>query len=132
MSKTLSLLRDLERATAALDEACQRHASAPSDALVRDGLIQRFEFSFELAWKAIQASAADEGVAVRSPKTALAHALQSGWATDEPTWFRMLEARNLSSHTYSEPIAEELAREIPAFLPALRTVIANLRSHVGD
>lgn len=127
MSKALSLRADLERATAALDEACRRHASAPGDALIRDGLIQRFEFSFELAWKSIQATAADEGIAVRSPRTALAHALQSGWAADEPMWFRMLEARNMSAHTYSEPIAAELAREIPGFLPGLRSLIANLR-----
>lgn len=128
MTKARSLLDDLERAITALDEACRRRATTPGDALVRDGLIQRFEFSFELAWKSIQASAAEEGVIVRSPKRALAHALQSGWVTDEPTWFHMLEARNLSPHTYSEPIAEELARAIPMFVGPLRGLLSSTRA----
>ncbi len=127
MGKADALRADLARAVEGLAEACRRRAGeAPRDALIRDGLIQRFEFSFELAWKAVQAAAAAEGVTLRSPKTALAHALQSGWAQDEVLWFGMLEARNLSSHTYSEPIAEELANEIPRFLPALRVLIAAL------
>jgi nucleotidyltransferase substrate binding protein (TIGR01987 family) len=129
MSKSDSLREDLARAVDRLDEACRRlEGEASSDALLRDGLIQRFEFCFELAWKAVQAAAADEGVAVRSPKMALAHALQSGWAFEEATWFRMLEARNLASHTYDEAVAEELAREIPAFVPPLRDLVAALRT----
>jgi nucleotidyltransferase substrate binding protein (TIGR01987 family) len=129
MSKRESLWEDLERAVERLDEACRRVAAgAEQDSLLRDGLIQRFEFSFELAWKGAQAAAADEGVTVRSPKAALAHALQSGWARGEPLWFRMLEARNLSSHTYDESLAEEVAREIPAFVPALRALAHALRA----
>ncbi len=128
MSKARSLLDDLARAATALDEASLRYAATPSDALIRDGLIQRFEFSFELAWKTIQAIAAEDGSMLRSPKPALAHALQSGWAVDEAIWFRMLEARNMTSHTYSESIAEELAREIPSFLEPLHGLIAQLRS----
>ena len=127
MSKFDALHADLVRAVDALDEACRRRATDTSrDTLISDGLIQRFEFSFELAWKTMQAAAALEGVAVRSPKTALAQALQSGWLQDETLWFRMLEARNLSSHTYSAPLAEEVAGEIPLFLPALRALLAAL------
>jgi nucleotidyltransferase substrate binding protein (TIGR01987 family) len=127
VSKESAVRADLVRAVDRLDEACRRVAGpAPTDLLLRDGLIQRFEFCFELAWKAIQATAAVEGVAVRSPKSALAHALRMGWAADESLWFRMLEARNLSSHTYHEPVAEEVAAEIPRFLPALRTLVATL------
>lgn len=109
-----------------LVEACDRIADVSGDALVRDGLIQRFEFCFELAWKAVQATAAGEGVVVRSPKTALAYALQVGWAQDEALWLRMLEARNLSSHTYDERLADELAGEIPRFVPALRALAGAL------
>lgn len=129
MSKAETLRDDLGRAVERLDEACRRVAAQSSeDALLRDGLIQRFEFSFELAWKAVQAASAEEGVVVRSPKAALAHALQSGWARGEETWFRMLEARNLSSHTYDEAVAEELAAEIPAFVAPLRSLADALGS----
>lgn len=131
MSKCDALTEDLTRALERLDEACRRVAAESSeDDLLRDGLIQRFEFCFELAWKAVQAAAQDEGVHLRSPKSALAHALQAGWATDEPLWFRMLEARNLSSHTYDQSTAAELAAAIPAFLAPLRTLITALRDQI--
>ena len=63
---------------------------------------------------------------VRSPKTTLAHALQASWAHDEALWFRMLEARNLCSHTYDEAVAQEVAAEAPRFVPALRALCAGL------
>ena len=129
MSKSEALRDDLARAVERLDEACRRVGVPPvEDELLRDGLIQRFEFSFELAWKAVQAVAAEEGVTLRSPKSALAHALQSGWVGDEGIWFRMLEARNLSSHTYAEAVAAELAREIPGFVDPLRVLVRALRA----
>ncbi len=127
MPKATPLRADLARAVDRLAEACLRFAATGGqDALLRDGLIQRFEFCFELAWKAAQAAAAAEAVVVRSPKSALAHALQCGWAQDEALWFRMLEARSLSTHTYSEPIAAELAEEIPRFLPELEVLLNSL------
>ncbi len=127
MSRADALRADLVRAVDALEAACSRVSTVGSeDTLLRDGLIQRFEFSFEIAWKAIQVAAAAEGVTVRSPRTSLAHALQSGWAHDEVIWFRMLEARNLSAHTYDEALAQRVAGEIPSFLPLLRSLISLL------
>jgi hypothetical protein len=72
VSKESAIRADLVRALDRLDEACRRLAApGPADPLLRDGLIQRFEFCFALAWKAIQATAAVEGITVRSPKTAM-------------------------------------------------------------
>ena len=129
MSKLESLGRDFDRAVSRLEEACERLRADPqSDSLLRDGLIQRFEFSFELGWKTVQAKAAAEGVVVRSPKSALAHALASGWIESEANWFRILEARNLSSHTYNERTAAELAVTIFDFLEPLLSLADALRS----
>jgi len=130
MPKFEALLHDLERAIERLEEGCQRlKTQTESDSLLRDGLIQRFEFCFELGWKSIQAAAAVEGVIVRSPKGALGHALASSWIDEESLWFRMLEARNLSSHTYNERIAAELVSEIPTFLTPLRLLLGSLQTH---
>jgi len=52
----------LERALARLQEALAK----PEDSIVRDAAIQRFEFTFEMAWRAIQAFAQAEGVACSS------------------------------------------------------------------
>jgi hypothetical protein len=54
VAKESAVRADLARAVDRLDEACRRFAATvPSDPLIRDGLIQRFEFCFELAWKAV-------------------------------------------------------------------------------
>ena len=131
MSKADALRADSLRALQALDEALVRWAATPTDTLYRDGLIQRFEFCFELAWKTVQAIAADEGTPLRSPKTALAHALRAGWTGDEPLWFRMLEARNLCSHTYDADTAQEVAEQIADFAIALRELLAALPDEPG-
>jgi len=110
VSKASELFGDFAQAVDRLAEACERVAAdATGDAL-----------------KAIQSVAGTEGVVVRSPKTALAHALQAGWAQDEGLWFRMLEARNLCSHTYDEVVANEVAAEVRGFLPALRALRSGL------
>ncbi len=57
MSKAESQREVLGRAVERLDEACRRHTANPHDALLRDGLIQRFEFCFELGWKLVQSAA---------------------------------------------------------------------------
>jgi len=67
-----------------------------------------------------------EGLQGEKLKTALAYALRVGWARDEARWLRMLEARNLSALTYDQRIAEELAGEIPGFVPALRVLATAL------
>ncbi len=58
----------------------------PENYVSRDAAIQRFEFCFELAWKAIQEQARDEGMDCQSPKSCLKLAFKNSWITDEPAW----------------------------------------------
>ena len=74
----------------------------------RDAAIQRFEFSFELAWKAVSAFARSEGLEARSPREALRVAHRLSWIADEDLWLRMLDDRNRTTHTYNESVAEEI------------------------
>ncbi len=70
------------RALARLQEA-GREARSP---LERDGCIQRFEFTFELAWKAVATALSEEGVDAPSPRRALQEARRLGWIEDDPEY----------------------------------------------
>ena len=65
----------------------------PENDVSRDAAIQRFEFCFELAWKAIQERARDEGMDCQSPKSCLKLAFKNSWILDEPAWLAMLVDR---------------------------------------
>lgn len=86
------------------------------------GIIQAFEFSFELGWKCIQKFAADYGRVIGSPRQAFQVAHELGWidaetlvnSVGEPSdaWMSMSNDRNLSSHTYRGEIAEKVLGNI--------------------
>ncbi|MGE3974757.1 MAG: HI0074 family nucleotidyltransferase substrate-binding subunit [Bdellovibrionales bacterium] len=80
----------------------------------RAGIIQAFEFTFEQSWKAIQKTAGRMGSQVGNPKQAYTIAIQSGWIDrkEEDRWIRLLEDRNLTSHTYKEDLAKEVLQRI--------------------
>lgn len=120
----------LQRLLDSLNASLERLGAAlliPEDQpLAVDGTIQRFEFTFELFWKALQRLLADQGIAANSPKSVLQHAYRLGWLQNEEHWLKMLDDRNLTSHTYREPLALEIYRRIAAHHAAMREVAARL------
>ena len=78
------------RAVQRLGEALEEYAANPTDT-VRDGVIQRFEFTFDLAWKPLQ-----------FPKQVLREAYAAELIDDERLWLDMLDARNSTSHIYDD------------------------------
>lgn len=73
------------------------------DELSKEGLIQRFEYTLELAWKTIKdyLESEDEIIA-KSPKSAIKNAFQIDLIDNGELWINMLQDRNLMSHTYNE------------------------------
>ena len=81
--------------------------------LSRDGLIQRFEFTFELAWKTLKAIFENEGLTgINSPKTVLREAFSAGLIEDDELWLAMLNDRNSTVHIYSEKLAIEICNNV--------------------
>ncbi|SKA77585.1 nucleotidyltransferase substrate binding protein, HI0074 family [Caloramator quimbayensis] len=72
------------------------------------GLIQCFEYTFELAWKTMKDYLEMEGFDVKSPRTTIQTAFQIQLVEDGHTWIDALEKRNLMSHTYNEEIVKEV------------------------
>lgn len=122
------LLDDLRSALVRLADA----VAQPENEFVRDAAIQRFEFSFELAWKSIQATARIEGQDCSSPRTAFSTAWRNGWIAEEAAWLDMLEERNKTSHTYREALAKEVFGNLPRHLPHLNQLREALSNRLAE
>lgn len=81
--------------------------------VVRDGVIQRFEFTTELAWKAAREYLMDQGfVDINSPKSVMKEAFSFGLISDDKIWIQILNDRNMTSHIYKEELADEICERI--------------------
>ena len=79
----------------------------------RDGVIQRFEFCTELAWKATREYLIEQGyVELNSPKSVMKQAYADKLLDDEAAWLALLNARNLTSHIYDDETADEVFNDI--------------------
>ena len=78
--------------------------------IVRDALIQRFEFTFEMAWKTLFRYLADRGETMAAKAwDVIPVAFESKLIADAEVWDRMREYRNDLSHEYNEAKAIELS-----------------------
>ena len=116
-------LRLLESALSRLEKALAQ----PVDEFVRDSAIQRFEFTFELLWKSVKTYAEEAGVEVFSPRDSLRTGFQLGIIQERQDWFRMLEDRNLTSHTYNESTAESIYSHLRSYTPLVRSALDELK-----
>lgn len=82
------------------------------DDMYLDATIQRFEFTFELAWKLMKAVLEYEGIEVASPRSSIREAWKQHLIGDAEKWLDMQVKRNLSSHTYNEETAQDIYRHI--------------------
>lgn len=107
--RTRQQIEQFERALGKLQAALE----VDETEIVRDAMIQRFEFSFEMAWRSAWRWLLDQGE--KLPEKAydvLPSAFQGRLIADADLWVRMRDYRNQTSHTYKE----ELAVEVAAFI----------------
>lgn len=76
------------------------------------GLIQCFEYTFELGWKTMKDYLEQEGLGVKTPRDTIQTAFQIRLITDGHGWIDALEKRNLLAHTYDEERAMEAEKLI--------------------
>ena len=112
--------RSLDRLKAVLDQ--------PENEFIRDSAIKRFEFCFELAWKSIQVACRRLGLECNSPRKAFSLACGQNWIDEEAVWIEILEARNLTSHTYNEELAEKIYQKLSSFVVELQHLYESLES----
>ena len=67
-----------------------------------EGMIQRFEYSFELAWKLLKDYLEEGGLIVLLPRECIREAFAAGMLENGEMWIEMLDTRNIMAHTYNE------------------------------
>lgn len=94
-------------------QAVQANELPSLSELEKEGLIQRFEYTYELAWKTLQDFLRYKGyIDFAGPNATLSLALQDGYITDADGWRKMKKSRELMSHTYDEGQANQIVSDI--------------------
>ena len=111
-----------------LREGVQAYQDTPVK-IIRDGVILRFEFTCELAWKTTREFLLDQGFTdLNSPKATMRKAFSYGLIDDEQAWIALLNARNQTSHIYDDATAQEIYAQIESeFVPLFDKLIEQLK-----
>ena len=106
----------------------------PLSSLEQQGLIQSFEFTHELAWKVMKDYVVEQDGADRigGSKDATRFALARGLIGNGEGWMEMISSRNLSTHTYNEATANQVAqRVVSVYLKLFQNFSAEMQSRCG-
>ena len=120
-----------EKALTSLQRVLDRSRSVPGDEDIRDACIQRFEYTYELAYKMLkrqleQELPSSEELDQLPFKEMIRVGAERGLITAPERWFDYRDKRNITSHTYDE----EMAREVFAILPGFAADAADLLSRL--
>lgn len=118
-----------------LRQALEEYRLFSGNLLMRDGVIQRFEYSFELAWKMTKrqlitqlGEAGADQVASYSKRDLFRAAWEAALILDPKPWFEYLEARNMTSHTYNPEKAEAVFKVTEPFLADATFLLEQLKN----
>lgn len=125
MNKLQNLIGDLEKANQRLSEAL----SLEPTRIHKDASIQRFEFTFELAWKTIQEYIREQGFDCKSPRQCFREGARLDILSDVKKWFKFLDHRNLIAHTYNEGLADKIYKTAVKFPKEIDKLLKNLRDY---
>ena len=118
-----------ERALASLQELVPSYLEDKENIILRDAMIQRFEYSTEAFWKYLKAYLLTEhNLSANSPREVIRTGLKASLYKEEISkeLLQMLDDRNLTSHTYVEELAESIAGRIPAYSKNMHAVMNQL------
>lgn len=105
-------ITQFQEAVKRLSEALATYRQDNSD-IIRDGVIQRFEFCTELAWKSTREYLLDQGYTeINSPKSVMRKAYADGLISNDTAWVDLINDRNLTAHIYDDNTAAEVFRRI--------------------
>jgi len=83
-----------------------------------DLVVKRFEFTFEMSWKALKRYLEYLGLNPKSPRATFKEAYTQEIITDESLWLSIIEQRNVSSHIYDEYEIQEILGKLEIYKKA--------------
>ena len=99
-------LSNYEKAFLQLKEAVEVYQNDPLP-IIKEGIIQRFEFTHELSWKLLKDYLKYQGIQnITGSRDSTKQAFNIGLITNGQIWMDMIESRNKTVHTYDEDILE--------------------------
>ena len=118
-----------EKALTQLQDAVALSEQRELSPLEKQGLIQAFEYTHELAWKVLKDFLQSRGnLEIFGSKDATREAFSTGLIDDGETWMSMIKSRNLTSHTYDEKTVEEIVNLIlGGYVPAFSSLYKKLQ-----
>lgn len=123
MSKLEAITKQFERAVKRLDDVLKQK----KDEFMRDSAIQRFEFTFDISWKAVKTYLEEKhGVACASPKKCFQEAYRQGLIGKDDFWATLTDVRNETAHTYNEETAERIYALLPQALVRFKELLGKL------
>jgi nucleotidyltransferase substrate binding protein (TIGR01987 family) len=125
---------NFSRALSLLREAMEEDVFSLKQ-LEKEGIIQRFEYTFELAWKVLKDKMEFDGIVLDqiSPKAVVRQAFAAKYINDPDTWLKMIGDRNLMSHTYDFVKFEAVIQSIAdSYLPMLDEWYFSLLMEAND
>ena len=92
-----------------MKSAAELASSRELSDLEKQGVIQGFEFTFELAWNVMKDYLEDQGITgIIGSKDTVRHAFNKGLIEDGQIWMDIIKDRNIASHVYDDETAENL------------------------
>lgn len=101
------------------------------DDIYLDLIVKRFEFTFEMCWKALKRYLDFLGMDMKSPRDTFKEAYSQGLLEEDGIWLGMIEQRNLCSHIYDEYQIQEILEKIESYKMAFLGVKRKLEEGLG-
>lgn len=122
-------LNNYGKACAQVDDALILARSRPLSQLEQQGLIQAFEFTFELAWNLMKDYLFWQGIPdVSGARDAIRNAFKLGLLADGECWMDMIASRNQTVHAYNQAVANAIAQKITdQFQPQFTALLSRMR-----
>lgn len=125
-------LTNLEKALLSLEKAICRTQQEPDDEELRDCVIQRFEYTYELSWKMLKRRLeidlpTPSNIDLMGFKELIREGAERGFIENPESWFEYRHQRNITAHTYNELKAKQVYQTALVFIKDADNLLQQLK-----